>query len=87
LDFRNFIRPREPRQPRLALTAEDKRLLLGASLRLLMLRYEAELPVFGTDLVRLARFADDAGLWEQMDQLASPPDSDGSETGSGLEST
>jgi len=92
LDASKFIRAREPRQPRrLALTAADKRQILGASLRLLILRHEAGLPIFQSDVIRAARFSDDADLesvWNRL--LASPPApgaAEDSEAGRWLEST
>jgi hypothetical protein len=43
-----------------ALTPEDRRLLLGASLRLLGRRYSYGQPIFRDDVVRVASLADDS---------------------------
>ena len=43
-----------------ALTPEDRRLLLGANLRLLGYRFNTGKGIFADDLLRLASLADDA---------------------------
>ena len=50
----------EPSQPQTPLTAEDRRLLLGASLRVLGHRYASGQPIVSDDVIRVASLADDA---------------------------
>jgi len=44
------------------LTPSDRRLVLGASLRLLVRRFSTGKPIVRDDLVRLAKFADDSPM-------------------------
>ena len=44
------------------LTPSDRRLVLGASLRLLGHRFSTGKPILRDDLVRLAKFADDSPM-------------------------
>jgi hypothetical protein len=50
----------DPSQHQTPLTPEDRRLLLGASLRLLGHRYANGKPIFSDDVIRVASMADDA---------------------------
>jgi hypothetical protein len=52
----------ESSQHQTPLTAEDRRLLLGASFRLLGRRYANGKPIFSDDVIRVASLADDA-VW------------------------
>jgi hypothetical protein len=47
------------------LSRSDRRILLGASLRLLLRRLASGRPVFRSDVVRAAALADDAGEAER----------------------
>lgn len=62
-DFTLSLRIRQDnRSARNSLTVAERRLLLGASLRLLERRHTCGKKIFKNDLVRLSRFADDADL-------------------------
>lgn len=62
LDKTTFTLEVEPRQVfrEAPLTAEGRRLLLGASIRLLGRRFSCGRPIFREDVLRVARLADDA---------------------------
>ena len=47
-------------KPELSLTRPDRRLLLGASLRVLQDRFSHGRPIFQSDVLRVATLADDA---------------------------
>jgi hypothetical protein len=59
-DFRGAAHPSKLKQDEPPLTPEDKRLLLGASIRLLGRRFHCGKSILKDDVVRLALLADDA---------------------------
>jgi len=61
MDTTTLTLENESRQERKeVLTANDRRLLLGASLRLLGRRFSHDQPIFHDDVIRMASLADDA---------------------------
>ena len=60
MDSTEFTLTLEPSQYQTPLTAEERRLLLGASLRVLGYRYANGKPIFSDDVIRVASLADDA---------------------------
>jgi hypothetical protein len=59
-DFRGTAHSSKLKQDEPPLTPEDKRLLLGASLRLLGHRFTCGKPILQDDVIRVALLADDA---------------------------
>jgi hypothetical protein len=59
-DFRGATHPSKLKQDEPPLTPEDKRLLLGASLRLLGHRFVCGKPILRDDVIRVASLADNA---------------------------
>lgn len=60
-EFTLTLEPRQDEQQK-PQTSEDRRLLLGASLRVLGHRFVCGKPIFKDDVIRVASLADDAAL-------------------------
>jgi hypothetical protein len=60
MDRKNETLNQESRQDDVSLARADRRLLFGASIQLLGLRFSHGQPIFQSDVIRIAAFADDA---------------------------